>query len=57
MDQAIFTLEDFLAALRGEEVLKLVWGETRTYFAEARRNTKLPHVFLPLRGRFKGETI
>ena len=54
VDQAIFTLEDFLAALIGEEVLKLVWGETRTHFAEARRNTKLPHVVLPLRGRFKG---
>ena len=27
VDQAIFTLEDFLAALRGEEVLRLVWGK------------------------------
>ena len=52
-DQAIFTLEDFLAALREEEVLKLVRGETRTYFAEARRNTKLPHVVLPLLHRYK----
>ena len=56
VDQAIFILAAFLAALRGEEVFKLVLGEARTYFAEARRNAKFPHVVLPLRGRFKGET-
>ena len=56
VDQDIFVLAAFLAALRGEEVFKLVLGEVRTYFAEARSNSKLPHVVLPLRGRFKGET-
>ena len=53
VDQAVFILAAFLAALRGEEVFKLVLGEMRTYFAAARRNTKLSHVVLPLRGRFK----
>ena len=31
-------------------------GEVRTYFAEARSNSNLPHVVLPLRSRFKGKT-
>ena len=56
VDQAIFILAAFLVALKEEEVCKLVLGEVRTYFVEARRNTKLPHVVLSLRGRFKGET-
>ena len=52
VDQAIFILVAFLAALRGEEVLKLVLGETRTYFAEARRNTKLSRVVLKTGERY-----
>jgi len=53
-DQAVFVLAAFLAALREGEAFKLVLCEARTYFAEARRNTKLPHVVLLFRGRFKG---
>ena len=37
-------------------MFKLVLGEARTYFVETRRNSKLLHVVLPLRGRFKGKT-
>ena len=37
-------------------MLKLVLGEVRTYVDEVRRNSTLPRVALPLRGRFKGET-
>lgn len=37
-------------------MFKLVLGEERTYFAETRRNRKLPRIILPLRGIFKGET-
>ena len=36
--------------------VKLVLGEVRYYFTDARRNSKLLHVVLPLRDRFKGET-
>ena len=34
VDQATFILVAFLAALRGDEVLKFVLGKTRTYFFE-----------------------
>ena len=54
-DMAVFSLASFLAALRGEETLKISLGETRNYFAEAENNLKHKHVVLPLRGRFKGE--
>ena len=37
-------------------MLKLVLGEVRTYVDEARRNSTIPRVVLPHRGRFKGET-
>ena len=46
----------FLAALRGEEVFKLVLGEARNYMVGARDCLKLPHLVLPLRGKFKGKT-
>ena len=52
VDQTIFVL----VPLKGTEVLKLVLGEVRDYFTEARKNVKLPKVVLPLQGRFKGET-
>ena len=35
---------------------QMLLRDTRAYFAEARRNSKLSHVVLPLCGRFKGET-
>ena len=56
VDQAVFILAAFLGALRGEEVFKLVLGAVRDYYEEATSNTKLPHVVLPLKGRFKGES-
>ena len=52
----IFVSVAFLAALRGEEVFKLVLGEARNYMVGARDGLKLPHLVLPLRGKFKGET-
>jgi len=55
-DQAIFVLAAFLAALRGEEVFKLVLGEAKDFMMEARNNRVHPNVVLPLRGRFKGDT-
>ena len=55
-DQAVFVLAAFLAALRGEEVFKLVLGEDRDFLLEGRNIRVHPHVVLPLRGRFKGET-
>ena len=55
VDQAIFDLAAFLAAMREEKMSKLVLGEVRSYFAEARRNSKFPHAVLPLRDRFKGQ--
>ena len=42
--------------LRGGKVLELVLGDVRTYVDEDMRNSTLPRVVLPLRGRFKGET-
>ena len=47
VDQTVFIFVVFLAVLR---------EEARTYFAEAKRNTTLSHVVLPLCGRFKRET-
>lgn len=44
-----------METFRDEEVFKLVLGEARTYFMEARGNTKFPHVVLPLRVGVKGE--
>ena len=55
-DQAIFVLAAFLIALRGEEESKLVLGEARDYTMEAMRNFEVPHIVLPLRDIFKGET-
>lgn len=55
-DQAVFVLAAFLAALREEEVFKLVLSEARNYLPEGRNNRIHPHVVLPLRGRFKEET-
>ena len=52
----IFVLVDFLATLKGEDIFKLVLGETWDYLVEGRKTIKLPRVLLPLRGRFKGET-
>ena len=54
-DMSVFILASFLAALRGEETLKISLGETRDYYAEAENNIKHKHIVLPLRGRFKGE--
>ena len=54
-DQAVFVLAAFFAALRGEEVFKLVLGEAREYLLDGRNSRIHPHVVLPLRGRFKGE--
>ena len=51
----MFILIAFLGALRGEEVVKMVLGETREYFALSINNAKHKHVILPLKGRFKGE--
>ena len=55
-DILVFVLAAFLAGLRGGEVTKLILGEVRNVFEEARYHHKCPHVVLPLRGRFKGET-
>ena len=55
-EQAGFVLADFLVALSGEVVFKLVLGEARDYLLEGRNNRIHHHVVLPLRGRFKEET-
>ena len=55
-DQAIFVYAAFVAALRGEEVFKLVLGEARDFMMEARNNRVHPRVILPLSGRFKEDT-
>ena len=55
-DQAIFVYAAFFAALRGEEVFKLVLGEARDFMMEARNNRVHPRVILPLSGRFKEDT-
>ena len=44
-----------MKTFRDEKVFKLVLEEARTYFMEARGNTKFPHVVLPLRVEVKGE--
>ena len=55
-DLAVFILVTFLAGLIGELVTKLTLEEVRRLFEESRYHHKRPHVVLPLRGRFKGET-
>ena len=55
-DLAVFTLASFLAGLRGEETMKMVLGETRDFIDESESHHEYPHIVLPLRGRFKGET-
>ena len=55
MDMSVFILASFLAALRGEETLKISLGERMDYCAETEKNMKHKHVVLPLRGRFKQE--
>ena len=52
----VFILASFLGGLRGEEILKLVLGETRDFIDESETHWKYKHVVLPLRGRFKGES-
>ena len=52
---AVFVLVSFLEALRGEETLKIILGETPNYFGESQCNLQHKHVVLPLRGRFKGQ--
>ena len=54
-DMSVFVLASLLAALRGEETLKISLGNTRDYFEEAKKNLQLKHVVIPLRGSFKGE--
>ena len=56
VDQVIFVLADFLVALRGEEVFKLVLGIVRAYFKEAIGNSRLLRVVLLLEEIFKEET-
>ena len=53
-DIAVFVLVSFLAALRGEETLKISLGDTRDYYEEAKRKLQLKHVVLLLRSRFQG---
>ena len=55
-NQEVFILAVFLVPLRGEEVFKLNLGETRKFFWETTGNVNQPHIVLPLRGRFNGET-
>ena len=55
-DLAVFTLASFLAELRGDEPMKMVLGETRDCINESEIYHEYPHIFLPLRGRFKEET-
>ena len=55
-DVAVFVLASFLAALRGEETLKIVLGETKEFYKEGQSHGNHKHVILPLRGRFKGES-
>ena len=52
---AVFVLASFLVALRGEETLKIILGETRNYFEESQGSLQHKHAVLPLRGTFKGE--
>ena len=50
-----FILDSFLGSLRGEDVVKMVLGETKEYFVLDMSNITYKHVVLPLRGRFKRE--
>ena len=49
-------MASFLAALRGEEALKIVLGETKEYYKEGQAHGNHKHVILPLRASFKGES-
>lgn len=52
----MFVLASILAALRGDEILKMSLGDTRDYCEEAEKYMKHKHVVLLLCSRFKGES-
>jgi hypothetical protein len=51
---AVYVAAGFLGGLRGEEVVTMDLIGVRTHFADGLR-WKLPHVTIPMYGRFKGE--
>jgi hypothetical protein len=53
---AFFLVVAFCLGLRGEEVVKADIGGFLTYFEAGKNHETLPHVMIPLQGRFKGET-
>ena len=55
-DVVVFVLVSFLAGLRGEEILRIVLGETMDFpeVGQAQGNRK--HMRLPLRGIVKGDS-
>ena len=53
-DMSVFILASFLAALIGDETLKISLEETRDYCAEVEKSLKYKHAILPLRGSSKG---
>ena len=56
VDMAVFILASFLTGLQGEKTLKLVLGDTRDYFGEAKNHYKFKCIVLFLFCRFKRES-
>lgn len=53
---ALFSLVSFCCALRGEETPLMSLLGTRLYLESGENHPRLPHVVVPLCGRFKNET-
>ena len=53
---AMVLLLGFVLGLRGEEIMKMDGQFAREKLASGKENKEYPHVVVPLRGRFKGET-